>query len=102
MIFFSLQAQIKYRYAKESQIKKRNISGQRIREARKKLGIGQEDLAAALRISYGIEVVQSDISELERCVRGVKDYELNAIAWILDVRPSWLLRGDNSSVDKED
>ncbi len=72
----------------------KNISGSRIRDARAKLGLGQVDLAAALAVDYGIQLDQSDISEIERGVRSVKDYELDAIARVLDVSPLWLLRGE--------
>lgn len=52
------------------------------------------DLAAALHVDFGINIDQSDISEIERGVRSVKDFELDAIARILRVSPIWLLRGD--------
>ncbi|MDY6938693.1 MAG: helix-turn-helix transcriptional regulator [Cyanobacteriota bacterium] len=73
---------------------KANISGSRIGEARKQKGWSQSELAAALNVDFNIELDQSDISEIERCKRGVKDFELNAIAYLLDVSPIWLLRGD--------
>lgn len=53
-----------------------NISGARIKEARERLGGGQVELAAALDVDFEIKLDQSDISEIERQVRGVKDYEL--------------------------
>ena len=34
------------------------------------------DLAVALSEDWGIKMTQSDISEIERGVRGVKDFEL--------------------------
>jgi transcriptional regulator with XRE-family HTH domain len=74
---------------------KQNISGQRIREARLQHGLGQVELAAALNIDHGVKLEQSDISEIERQVRSVKDYELDAIAQVLDIDPIWLLRGNN-------
>jgi len=72
----------------------KNISGLRIKERRQELGLGQVDLAAALTVDFGIALDQSDISEMERRMRGIKDIELDAIAKILDVSPLWLLRGD--------
>jgi hypothetical protein len=51
-------------------------------------------LAAALNVDYGVKLEQSDISEIERQVRAVKDYELDAISRVLDIDPIWLLRGD--------
>ena len=71
-----------------------NISGPRIRKAREQIGMDQSDLAAALELDFQIMLTQSDISEIERQKRGVKDFELDAIARLLDVSPQWLLRGD--------
>ncbi|OCA87859.1 transcriptional regulator [Bacillus sp. FJAT-27225] len=71
-----------------------NISGSRIRIARKRANLDQVDLSAALDIEFHLKLTQSDISEIERGVRGVRDYELNYIAEILGVNPVWLLRGD--------
>lgn len=69
-----------------------NICGFKIRELRKKLGIAQVDFAAALNVDYGFTFDQSDISEIERKFRGVKDYELKAIAQLLEVSCDELLR----------
>ena len=71
---------------------KRNISGPRIKAAREKADMIQEDLSAALPVDYKIKLERFDISENETQVRGVKDYELNAIARILDMSVKWLLR----------
>lgn len=73
---------------------KRNIAGPRIKEARLKVNMNQADLAAALSVDYEITLDRSDISEIETQVRGIKDYELDAIAQILDVDVTWLLRGE--------
>lgn len=51
----------------------------------------QVDLSAALDVDFGIKLSQSDISEIERGDRGVKDYELRAIAAVLDVSADELL-----------
>ena len=74
---------------------KQNISGMRIRKIRLQHGLDQVELAAALNVEYGVKLEQSDISEIERQVRSVKDYELDAISKVLDIDPIWLLRGDN-------
>jgi len=74
---------------------KQNISGARIRQVRLKHNLDQVELAAALNVDYGIKLEQSDISEIERQVRSLKDYELDAISKVLDIDPIWLLRGDN-------
>ncbi|MGA9379763.1 MAG: helix-turn-helix domain-containing protein [Phormidium sp.] len=74
-----------------------NISGPRIKQARERLGWQQSDLAAALEVDFNIKLDQSDISEIERQKRGVKDFELDAISRLLRVNPVWLLRGEESS-----
>ncbi|MCX5961790.1 MAG: helix-turn-helix transcriptional regulator [Cyanobacteria bacterium] len=74
---------------------KQNISGPRIRQVRLKNNLDQVELAAALNVDYGIKLEQSDISEIERQVRSLKDYELDAISKVLDIDPIWLLRGDH-------
>lgn len=71
----------------------KNISGLRIKKARTSQGLGQVELAAALYVDYGIKLEQSDISEIERQVRALKDFELDAIARVLDIDPIQLLRG---------
>lgn len=76
-------------------VDKQNISGARIRQVRLKNNLDQVELAAALNVDYGIKLEQSDISEIERQVRSLKDYELDAISKVLDIDPIWLLRGDN-------
>jgi transcriptional regulator with XRE-family HTH domain len=74
---------------------KQNISGARIRQVRLENNLDQVELAAALNVDYGIKLEQSDISEIERQVRSLKDYELDAISKVLDIDPIWLLRGGN-------
>ncbi len=73
-----------------------NISGLRIKQARERLGWDQNELAAALQVDFQIKLDQSDISEIERQKRGVKDFELDAVARLLGVSPEWLLRGDGT------
>lgn len=74
---------------------KQNVSGARIRQARLQHDLDQVELAAALNVDYGVKLEQSDISEIERQVRSVKDYELDAISKVLDIDPVWLLRGNS-------
>jgi transcriptional regulator with XRE-family HTH domain len=76
-----------------------NICGQRVKQAREALGWDQTDLAAALSVDFQINLDQSDISEIERFKRGVKDYELDAIAQSLKVSLIWLLRGEEVPSD---
>ena len=71
-----------------------NISGKRIKQARERMGWDQNELAAALQVDFQIKLEQSDISEIERQKRGIKDFELDAVSRLLGVSPEWLLRGD--------
>ena len=71
-----------------------NICGPRIKQTREELKMAQAELAAAMKVDFEIKIDRSDISEIERGVRGLKDYELIAIAKILNVSPVWLLCGD--------
>lgn len=74
---------------------KANVSGERIKQAREERELTQIDLAAALEVDYDIKLDRSDISEIETGIRGIKDYELSAIAEILDVSLEWLVRGNS-------
>ena len=69
---------------------KKNISGERVRTARKKKGLSQSELAAQLQVN-GIILERDTISRIEIGDRFVADYELRAIAQILDVEIIWLL-----------
>ena len=69
---------------------KKNICGARIREARKKLNISQDDLAARLQVS-GVIIERNSISRIESGVRFVADYELLVFSKILNVTPAYLL-----------
>ena len=69
---------------------KKNICGKRVKEARKKLGLSQDDLAAKLQVS-GVIIERNSISRIESGARFVADYELLALSNILKVTPSYLL-----------
>jgi transcriptional regulator with XRE-family HTH domain len=75
-----------------------NISGKRIKEARKRINMDQIELAVALEVEFQIKLTQSDVSEIERGIRGVKDFELDYISRILNVSPLWLLRGHKDEI----
>ncbi|MBQ4365536.1 MAG: XRE family transcriptional regulator [Clostridia bacterium] len=68
----------------------RNIVGAKIEARRKELGMKQVDLLAQLQVK-GIELTASGLSKLEGQLRSVNDYEVVAIAEILDVPVTWLL-----------
>ncbi len=55
--------------------------------------MAQVDLAAALNVDFAIDITQSGISDIELGRRYVKDFELDALAKVLDVDLMWLVRG---------
>ena len=71
----------------------RNIVGAKIEARRKELGMKQVDLLAQLQVK-GIELTASGLSKLEGQLRSVNDYEVVALAEILDVPVTWLLGKD--------
>ena len=73
-----------------------NISGVRIKEARKKAKLSQGMLAARLQVR-GLQLEQMAISRMETGLRVVADFELPIIADALDVTVNWLLGLDEES-----
>ncbi|MBQ2246487.1 MAG: helix-turn-helix transcriptional regulator [Selenomonadales bacterium] len=69
---------------------KKNISGERIREARLKRRLTQADFAAQLQVA-GIMIERDSISRIEIGTRFVADFELMAMAKVLNVSVEWLL-----------
>ncbi len=67
-----------------------NIVGAKIEARRKELGMKQIDLLTKLQIK-GVELTASGLSKLEGQLRGVCDYELVALADVLDVSINWLV-----------
>ena len=68
----------------------KNICGARVKAARKKLGLSQEQLAARLQVS-GVVIERNSISRIESGARFVADYELLVLSKVLNVSPSYLL-----------
>lgn len=68
----------------------RNISGARVTQARKALGMKQVELLAKLQLA-GVDLSVPALSLLEGQKRPVSDIELNALADILHVSVDWLL-----------
>ena len=68
---------------------KKNISGERIREARLKLRLSQSDLAA--RVVEGVTMERDSISRIEIGTRFIPDYEIPVFARVLGVSALWLL-----------
>ena len=69
---------------------KKNVSGDRIREARLKRWLTQEDLAAKLQIE-GVIMERDSVSRMEIGTRFVTDYELMVLSKVLGVSMQWLV-----------
>ena len=69
---------------------KKNISAQRIREARIKLHWSQKALAVRLKLE-GVELERDSISRIEIGTRFVADYEIKMLAKVLNTSVTWLL-----------
>ena len=68
----------------------KNICGKRIKEARKRLKLTQEALAARLQVE-GVNVERDSISRIEIGTRFVADFELVVLCKVLGVTPAYLL-----------
>ena len=69
---------------------KKNICGEKVKQARKKQGLSQENLAARLQVE-GINIERDSVSRIEIGTRFVADYELAALCKVLIVSPEYLL-----------
>lgn len=69
---------------------KKNICGERVKAARKKLNLSQEDLAAKLQLE-GVIIERDSVSRIEIGTRFVADYEILILSKILKVAPEYLL-----------
>lgn len=69
---------------------KKNISGDRIREAWLRRRLSQSDLAAKMQVE-GIVIERDSISRIEIGTRFIPDYELPLFSKVLNVPVEWLL-----------
>lgn len=69
---------------------KKNICGDRLREARVVQRLRQEDLAAKIQ-TMGVNMERDSISRIEIGTRFVSDFELKVFAKVLGVSVDWLL-----------
>ncbi len=69
---------------------RKNVSGNRIYEARTKSRLSQSELAAQMQIA-GIMIERDSISRIEIGTRFVPDYELIVFSRVLKVSVLWLL-----------
>lgn len=69
---------------------KKNISGDRIHQARTTMRLSQADLAARMQVS-GVNIEREAISKIETGDRFVTDYELMVFSDVLGVSVEWLV-----------
>ena len=69
---------------------KKNISGDRIHQARTALRLSQAELAARMQVN-GVTIEREAISKIETGSRFVTDYELMVFAKVLNVSIEWLI-----------
>lgn len=72
---------------------RKNLCGDRVREARARQKITQTDLAARLQVE-GIVLERDSISRIEIGTRFVADFELVILAKVLGVSIEWLTGGN--------
>ncbi len=70
---------------------KKNISGDRIHQARTALRLSQSELAARMQVN-GVTIEREAISKIETRDRFVTDYELMMFAKVLGVPLEWLVK----------
>ena len=69
---------------------RKNLCGDRVREARVRNKITQADLAARLQVA-GVIMERDSVSRIEIGTRFVTDYELLVLSDVLGVSVEWLL-----------
>ena len=69
---------------------KKNISGDRIHQARTTMRLSQADLAARMQ-GNGVGIEREAVSKIETGDRFVTDYELMVFAKVLGVSVEWLI-----------
>ena len=72
---------------------KKNISGDRIHQARTAMRLSQSELAARMQVK-GVIIEREAISKMETGDRFVTDYELRAFAEILGVTVDHLIENE--------
>ena len=69
---------------------KKNISGDRIHQARPAMRRSQADLAARMQVN-GVTIEREAISKIETGDRFITDYELMVFSRVLGVSVNWLM-----------
>lgn len=78
----------------------KNISGDRIYQARTAMQLSQAGLAARMQIN-GVTIEREAISKIETGNRFVTDYELLTFAKVLGVSMEWLTHQDHNNKRSE-
>lgn len=73
---------------------RKNLCGDRVKEARARRKITQADLAARLQIE-GVTMERDSVSRIEIGTRFVADYELVVLSQVLGVSMEWLTGQDD-------
>lgn len=73
---------------------RKNLCGDRVKEARARRKITQEDLAARLQIE-GVTMERDSVSRIEIGTRFVTDYELVVLSRVLGVSMEWMTGQDD-------
>lgn len=73
---------------------RKNLCGDRVKEARARRKITQADLAARLQIE-GVTMERDSVSRIEIGTRFVTDYELVVLSRVLGVSMEWITGQDN-------
>lgn len=73
---------------------RKNLCGDRVKEARARRKITQEDLAARLQIE-GVTMERDSVSRIEIGTRFVADYELVVLSQVLGVSMEWMTGQDD-------
>ena len=73
---------------------RKNLCGDRVKEARARRKITQENLAARLQIE-GVTMERDSVSRIEIGTRFVADYELVVLSQVLGVSMEWLTGQDD-------
>gem|GEM_PF-4510521 len=71
----------------------KNISGKRIKQARKQLGLKQIEVVAIFDVDYGVNISRSTLARIESQSRAARDYELYILSQIFKVPLSWFFEG---------
>ncbi|MGN0661420.1 MAG: helix-turn-helix domain-containing protein [Oscillospiraceae bacterium] len=77
---------------------RKNLCGDRVREARLKQRLSQSDLAAKLQLN-GVIIERDSLSRIESGTRFVTDYELKVFSKVLNVDILWLLCFDEDCIE---